>query len=141
MDFQWTNVITALAAIGTFAAALVAAFTYRRNAGIERAKWSLSLYEKFYERPDLKFIREIIDSDADHENVIQLVLKCPPEFTDYLNFFEFVAFLERKGQLSREELEALFDYYIKCLKRHPRVLTFIKDNGFEELKKMLDSWK
>lgn len=141
MDFPWTSVITVLAAIGTFVAALVAAFTYRRNAGIERAKWSLSLYEKFYERPDLKSIREILDSEPDHENVIELVLKCPPEFTDYLNFFEFVAFLERKRQLSTEELDALFDYYIRCLKRHPRVLTFIRDNGFEDLQKMLERWK
>ena len=88
------SLITLLAAVGTLTAALVAAITYRKNAVLERAKWSLNLYEKFYERESLKHIREITDTEPDSRDVQDLVLICPADFTDYLNFFEFVGFLE-----------------------------------------------
>jgi len=130
-----------LAAVGTFVTALVASISYMQSRRLERAKWTLSLYEKFYERPELKSVREVLDSESDSQGVNDLLLACPPEFTDYLNFFEYVAFLERKDQLKREEVEALFDYYIKCFNRHPRVIKFIADNGYEELSRMLGDWK
>ncbi|MGQ0542546.1 MAG: hypothetical protein ACT4O9_11955 [Blastocatellia bacterium] len=47
------NIIAMVAALGTFGAATVAAITYYRNTKLERAKWSLGLYEKFYEQPHL----------------------------------------------------------------------------------------
>lgn len=52
-----------------------------------------------------------------------------------------LAFLEKKKQLSCDEIRALFDYYLKCLNRHPRVITFIKENGYEDLQKLLKTWK
>lgn len=48
---------------GTFVAAAFAAYTYYRSSTLERAKWQASLYEKFYEKSDLKKVREILDSD------------------------------------------------------------------------------
>ncbi len=108
---------------------------------LERAKWSLGLYEKFYEQPLLKDIREILDSESDSEEVVSLVLRCPADFTDYLNFFEFVSFLEKNKQLKRAEIDALFNYYLKCLNRHPRVIKFIEDNGYENLESFLRQWK
>ena len=37
------------------------------------------------------------------------------DFTDYLNFFEFMAYLEDRGQLSKRDVAALFDYYLRLL--------------------------
>jgi len=93
----------------------------------------LSLYEKFYERKDLKEIRDILDNEPDDEKVTGLILKCHADFTDYLNFFEFVAFLETEKHLRRVEIIALFDYYLKCLNRHPRVINFIRDKWIRGL--------
>ncbi len=136
-----SNIVAIIAAIGTLVTALVAVSVYLRNSKLERAKWSLSLYEKFYEQSNLKEIRDILDNEPDHERVVSLVLEGSANFTDYLNFFEFMAFLERDKQLKRAEVKALFDYYLKCLNRHPRVLNFVRENGYEDLQKLLEQWK
>lgn len=138
---QLTSIVAMIAAIGTMVAALTAVFVYLRNSKLERAKWALSLYEKFYERRELKKIRDILDNDTDHADVSSLVLKCSADFTDYLNFFEFVAFLEKERHLRRAEVKALFDYYLRCLNRHPRVINFIRENGYEDLDRLLTDWK
>lgn len=99
------------------------------------------MYEKFYEREQLKNVRERLDCESNHEQVSELVLKGQADFTDYLNFFEFVAFLEYSKQLEREEIEDLFGYYLGCLKQHDRVRKYIKENGYERLDKLLESLK
>ena len=58
---------------------------------MQRAKWLTSLYEKFYERPDLKGVREALDCEGgESPSVDKLVIEEPAEFTDYLNFFDSV---------------------------------------------------
>ncbi|HKP70732.1 MAG TPA: hypothetical protein VJV05_15700 [Pyrinomonadaceae bacterium] len=135
------NIVAMIAAVGTFLTALTALVVYVRNSKLERAKWALALYEKFFEKKELKHIRDTLDDDADNGDVTNLVLRCPADFTDYLNFFEFVSFLETKGQLRRNEIKALFDYYLRCLNRHPRVTNFVRENGYENLERLLASWK
>src|SRR5262249_34409031 len=114
---------------------------YYQRLKLERAKWALSLYEKFYEKDSLKRIRDILDSELGDSVVESLLLKCPADFTDYLNFFEFVGFLKMNGHLKLSEFEGLFDYYLRCLNRHPRVKNFILENGYEDLDKLLADWK
>jgi hypothetical protein len=135
------NVIAIAAAVGGFISAFVALAVYYQRLKLERAKWALNLYEKFYERDSLKDIRDILDTEPGVPEVEALVLKCPPNFTDYLNFFEFVAFLEKNGHLRRNELRALFDYYLKCINRHSRVVNFVRENGYEDLRALLVIWR
>jgi hypothetical protein len=56
-----------------------------------------------------------------------------------LNFFEFVAYLQSEGQLLERDVQALFGYYLECLKRHQTVLEYIqkKEKGFDYLRKLL----
>lgn len=125
-------------------AAICAVIVYLRNSRFERAKWLSSLYEKFYERSELKKVRDSLDCEADHEQVIELVLKEQKgqgDLSDYLNFFQFVAFLESSGQLTREEIKVMFNYYLRCLKRHDRVRKYIKENGYERLNNLLEQWQ
>src|ERR1700760_4985215 len=93
--------------VGAFAA-FAAALNYRKSSRVERAKWLASLYDKFYERDLLKRIREALDCSA-HEatSVDELVQNEGSEFTDYLNFFEFVAYLTEAGQLSKRDVDAM----------------------------------
>ncbi len=91
-------------------------------------------------REQLKKVRDSLDCEADQEQVNELVLRGQANFTDYLNFFEFVAFLGYKNQLTQEEIEDLFGYYLSCLKRHSRVRKYIKENGYERLDSLLESW-
>lgn len=78
---------------------------------------------------------------ANSDNANRLVIEEKAAFTDYLNFFEYVAFLKKSKQLRNRDVEALFDYYLKCLKRHDRVRTYIDNNGYEHLSHLLGSGK
>ena len=130
-----------ISAAGTALAVGFAAFAYRRNSALERAKWASSLYEKFYEATTLKQMRERLDCLSTVDPVNEIVIREEPAFTDYLNFFEFIAFLKKSKQLKDSEIEALFGYYLDCLNRHDRVKQYISnpENGYEGLTNLLTS--
>ena len=128
-------------AIGTVVAVGFAAVVYYRNSAFERAKWASALYEKFYEETTLKQLRDRLDCLKDSDSVNEIVIKEEAAFTDYLNFFEFVAFLKSSKQLKNSEIEALFGYYLDCMNRHDRVKQYVSnpENGYEGLAKLLTS--
>lgn len=128
-----------ISALGTALAAGFAAFVFRRNSALDRAKWALGLYEKFYEATTLKQMRDRLDCLSDLDSVNEIVIREEPGFTDYLNFFEFIAFLRKSKQLKDSEIEALFGYYLDCLDRHDRVKKYIANtaNGYEGLADLL----
>ena len=138
-DFK--DIATITGAIGTLIVAYFAYRVYRKNSNLERAKWLESLYEKFYEEDRLKTVREIIDSDDEYsrKKVDHFLENEPPEFTDYLNFFEFVAILEKNNQLTIEEVRDLFSYYLKSLHKWEKIREYInrKENGFGKLRALL----
>ena len=120
--------------------ALFAARAYWKNSALERARWLSSLYTKFYEAPDLKFTREVLDCNAPNSpEVKKLVEEQDARFTDYLNFFEFMAYLTACGQLSPKDIAALFDYYLRVLSKHDDVRKYVWDdrNGYGYLKRLL----
>jgi len=54
---------------------------------LRRAEWLASLYEKFYERSDLKEIRETLDCEVGNSpRIVKLISEEPAEFADYLIF-------------------------------------------------------
>ena len=127
-----------LATIVGAVAALWAIYVYFTNSRLRRAEWLASLYEKFYERPDLKEIREILDCEEnDSADITKLVREEPSNFSDYLNFFEFVAVLQNSRQLRKAEIEDLFGYYLGCLENCPAVRNYIARKGYEQLDKLL----
>ena len=128
-------------AVGTALAAVFAAFVYRRNSALERARWASSLYEKFFEATTLKQMRDRLDCLNDMDLVNETVIREESSFTDYLNFFEFIAFLKTSKQLKDSEINALFGYYLDCLNRHDRVKQYISnpENGYEGLTNLLKS--
>ncbi len=96
------------------------------------------LYEKFYERPELKTVRDVLDGD-DKQRISEMVEKESKEFTDYLNFFEFLAYLSESKQITEKEMLGLFDYYLRNLQQNQQVLNYINDRtkGFEKLRKVV----
>ncbi len=143
MTNGWIEIWKAVAQPLYYTVAIVAAFgaylTYRSNSRRERAKWAVQLYDKFYEGTRYKAVREQLDCASDSADVQKLVRDETPEFTDYLNFFELVAFLAETKQLSKDEVLRLFDYYLKCLKKHSAVVAYLntKEKGFEQLNAFL----
>lgn len=137
------NFIAAFAAFVTPFAAGWAIWVYSRNSKLERARWLTSLYEKFYEEERLKRVRDRLDCEAGNEQVSGLVSREPPEFTDYLNFFEFMAVLKENKQLKDRDIEDMFGYYLRCLKQQESVRSYIGENknGYEKLKDLLNELK
>lgn len=135
------NVTGSLAAVGTVGAAIYAAWVYRNNSKLERARWASSLYEKFYERAELKKVRDELDCASGTKRVEAMVSAEGSDFTDYLNFFEYVAFLKHRNQLRRDEVEDLFGYYLGCLKRHQSIREYVRNNGYERLDALLETRK
>lgn len=106
--------------LGAGVAAVGAFLVYRHNSRLERPRWATMLFDKFYETEKYKEIRSTLDTYADTEAVEELVLREEDKFTDYLNFFEYVAFLKACKQLRRREVEALLGYFLECIARHER---------------------
>ncbi len=124
--------------IGTLIAAYFAYQVYKNNSNLERAEWLASVYEKFYEKDDLKEIREILDCDDEISlEITKLIRDESAKFTDYLNFFEFVAFLKKENQLKLSEVDALFGYYLDCLNRRGDIRQYILKRGYELLDELL----
>jgi hypothetical protein len=135
----WVKVVQIVSYLGTTAAAVFAFFVYKSNARRERARWVESLYSRFFEEGELKRVRDILDCAADDADVEALVNKEGSDWTDYLNFFELVAYLQESKQLERQDVSALFDYYLGCLRRHRSTVSYIRDEskGFKYLRKLL----
>ena len=122
------------------AVAAVSAFlVYRGNSRRERARWVESLYSRFFEKGELKQVRDALDCDANNEAVSALVTQESPAWTDYLNFFELVAYLQESKQVVGKDVSALFQYYLGCLERHQAVVAYIEDEtkGFKYLRKLI----
>lgn len=81
------------------------------------------------ETAELTALRVAIEENRDNELV--------EHFIDYLNFFEFIAFLMSKQQLTKDEVDATFAYYLENLSKHEFIVTYIKQYGFENLAKEL----
>ncbi len=137
----WLEIVkTALLAVGAFAAYR----TYRTNLRVRRAEWLSSLYETFYVKPELKEIRAVLDyPGAKRERLHDCIASDPDNSTeleplvDYLNFFEFIAVLRKKKQLSVEEIQLMFGYYLGELAKDPAIRKFCEDGGFKNLSALL----
>jgi hypothetical protein len=145
-----TSLFLSWAQFGYYIVAMLAVvgalFTYRENSRRETARWMLQLYEKFYEGKDLKTMREALDCEPDEyhrSEIAELVRAERPPFTDYLNFFELLGFLVESKQISKSNLEQLFEYYLRKMKGHKPVMDYINDprHGFEQLRKLMKDVK
>lgn len=134
---EWFKVVIEI--VATAVGSIWAWWRYRDAARRERANWARDLYTRFYEKNDLKAVREVLDCDSPSAEVTVFIGGESPELTDYLNFFEFVAYLQVSDQLKKADVDDLFKYYLDCLKRHDAVRAHIKEpkKGFEKLRKIV----
>ena len=160
MDIRdWGAIGQLLSGIGTVVvagAATLARRSYRHQIGLEQMKWLQQLYDNFYNSDRYKAVRQRIDFD-DLETLLQLLRKsdvAPQElrtqekdqldqFTDYLNFFEWIGYLEREGQITFENIDAMFKYYLVRLLQvdvSHQLRKYISDHGYEELHNLLNRY-
>ena len=141
---HWSDILRNVAQAASYVVGAVAAvfalLTYRRTARLERSRWLMQLYDKFYEGDRLKKVRDTLDQNpADHPDVLSLVREEQSAFTDYLNFFEYVAYLKSQRQLTEDDVNAMFQYYLEDVGRHKSVRDYIQNHakGYEHLNNWL----
>lgn len=157
MDVRdWAAVISAGATAAIAGTAIMAAIRYRHQSSLERMKWLQQLYDNFYNSERYKQVRQLIDFD-DLEALIQLLRKsdaAPRELraedrdrvdqlTDYLNFFEWIGYLEKERQLTIKNIDTMFKYYLvrsMQVDGHQALRKYIKDHGYEELHRLLNHY-
>jgi hypothetical protein len=139
---EWATLIAALVGASGI---IWAALTYDRDSKHKRAIWLGELFEKFYVKQDYKRVRRLMDEgrleaemrtgNKDYQT------KLEESIVDYLNFFEFIGSLHEMNQLSRQEIDMMFDYYLRVMKK-PENYSFLRQEhlkyGFERLSKLLE---
>jgi hypothetical protein len=140
---------TLIAIVGVASALVTAIVTaikgireYKRSIMLRRAEWIYNLYRDFYVQPHLKTVREELDSVEGRSMVEELIRKevltreeekFLSDFTDYLNFFEFIIYLMKMGALMEDDVEAMFDYYLKLFYKSKPIIEYMKKTGYEYL--------
>jgi hypothetical protein len=106
-------------------ALIVGIFSFRRNVRLERARWATQLGREFFS-PTYRDIREAVDS-PDTSAILLLTETEPPEFTEFLNFFEMLAYLKNGKQIKDADVRAIFGYYLGAFRNHPKLISYIED--------------
>lgn len=136
--------------------AVVGFLGFRNQLRLQKIRWLQELYSDFYSSDHYRQVRQRIDfadiddlvllldkSDSDPKSLSQTERAQVDQFTDYLNFFEWIAFLEKKGQFSLEDVNDLFKYYLVRLlqvDKGQRLRKYIKEHGYEQFHKLLNHY-
>jgi len=148
-----TGTGTVLLGVVAVYAAIQGLTDYRNRTRTERLRLLTQFYEKFYENGTFRQIRQRIDFEKP-EALSSLMTKArtpKPEFssaerkmfdsfTDYLNFFEMLAYLGKQEQVLEDDIDAMFGYYLKRLVDvfgEQALLPYLKYDGFERLRDLL----
>jgi len=126
-----------------FAAASVtyAIRTHRFDANTNRSEFLLQLHRVFFFDETYRPIRRLLDDSGDHtrEQLQTAIREESQELTDFLNFFELVAYFEANDTLRSNDVQALLGYYLDLLKADSEVLHYVTSDGksFEYLSGLL----
>ena len=148
-----------LSGLGTIVLALLGLWArqnYRRQVSLEQMRWLQQLYDSFYNSDRYKEVRQVIDfdelgqtmellrrGDADPHQLSLPERTKLDQFTDYLNFFEWLAYLEEEKQLTFQQLDTMFGYYLTRLSqvdRNRQLRRYILEKGYEQLHRLLDRY-
>jgi len=136
---EW--VIKLAAGIGALVAVIVAVVNYMAQTRLKQAEWLKSLFEKFFENPNYKEVRMWLEYGHLHARLTvedqQLREINEEKFTDFLNFFEFIAVLYTRAHLTGDQVSDVFDYYLHKIKSDEDCQSWIDQYSFEKLKALL----
>ena len=145
------NEIIKYCQIGAYLAASIGiiftVFTYRNNTRIKRGEWLKDLFDKFYRESNFITVRMVIEYnrmntflDIDTEG-IPTNEENEETLVNYLNFFEFISILIKRGHLRNDEVKDLFGYYLQTLNSQRFIKNYISEFGFENLETLLSRYE
>lgn len=136
-----------MTAVATVVLALIARKGFKQGnetaeqaVRLERAKWAAQLSLQFFSE-QFRSVREALDEPAAAAALSQMVKAEDERLTEFLNFFELVAYLLKSGQILRDDLRAVFGYYLPRFSVHAELRDYIRkpQNSYEQLNALLDS--
>lgn len=133
----WKDCLQASTYIAAIVAAILSLYQYRRNSLHERTKWLFELYQRFYGQLTFRDMRVRLDerkTDFLHGGEGEKLL---PELDDFLNFFEFIAFLQRRKEIKSDEIVAMFSYPLQTIGKNPDVMSYVREYDYGELDRLL----
>lgn len=157
----WGNYLAGVGTIGLALAAWIAGRLaireYADRTKAEETRWLAELFSRFFQERLYHRIRQKVDYD-DLDDIVVLLEKNKQadaqfsqeerdlldEFTDYLNFFEMIAFLSARRKIKAEDVGQIFDYYLKRfseIKQQEAIMEYLKKDGFENLRRLLVEFK
>ena len=148
-DEFWVATISSV--VAAVAIAIPAILAYRESLRLRRAEWLHRLFQEYYSASTYRPIRQLLDEPDGRAKLSQMLSKLathgarlsPEEsktlydLTDFLSFFEFIAFLRDEQALTLEDCKVLFHYYLQLLAQQQDVLDFMKRYGYGLLLELL----
>ena len=128
--------------------AIAGLIKYGDSVKLRRSEWLYKLYNQFYVEPNLKEIRQMIDSEKGKRMIEELIvrdetslneqeLKQLNQFTDYCNFFEFIMYLKKSKVLNKNDVKDVFQYYLDLFPSDV-IEKYLEKVGFELLHDYLE---
>jgi hypothetical protein len=131
------KVVAIAASLVGIGGAIYALMSYHQSVRLKRAEWLQKLYQQFYELDRYRAIRNILDYRPARElGEIHASLQdqssndLVKQLWDYLNFFEFVAGLEKLKQITAEDMKLLFEYPLRRISEDERIMAQLAPEGF-----------
>ncbi|MDA2914957.1 hypothetical protein MYX77_13580, partial [Acidobacteriia bacterium AH_259_A11_L15] len=95
-------------------------------------RWLFELYQRFYDNVTFQQMAarieshetDFIEKEGEDEEKLQLHLD------QYLNFFEFVGVLHKKGQLNPDEIKDMFDFPLEKIAKDSKALSYVQTTGY-----------
>jgi hypothetical protein len=131
---DWTEFVFYVIGIG---AAILSVWQFRRNSKQERIRWMFEMHRRFYAEAGLGAMRMKIDEGDTQFVQEEKDTALLGQLDNYLNFFEFLAYLWSQKQLSKAEILAMFEFPLKDLSANTSVLDYIWKWGYEWLGELL----
>lgn len=118
---------------------VIAVASLKTTRGLNRAKFLYDLHKDFFVAEIYKTTLDTLDEPSGDTRIVDLVKSEDPNLVGLLNAFELVAYFVETEQLKYEDADALLDYYLDCVTRHPELQKYINDKSksFENLKLLL----
>lgn len=82
-------------------------------------------------------------SDTDPQSLRAADRNLVDDFTDYLNFFEWIGFLCSSNQLTNEDVDVMFAYYLKRLlqvDKNQFLRKYIQEKDYQQLHRLLNRY-
>lgn len=111
-------------------AAVGSVLQYKRNSQRERSRWLFDQYQRFYSNPILKEMATRIDWGETHFTKDESQRALWGRLDEYLNFFEFIAYLKKTRQLRTEEIKYMFDYPLQQIATDKNVANYFSRKGY-----------